>query len=394
MAQAQQSRRYLKLGAFVLASILVLIILIVLIGSGRIGRQRVAMETYFDESVQGLDVGSKVKYRGVTVGAVTGIGFTWARYELDRPPAERRQYVMVEAEVEGNLLGGRFMTLSDRQRLLDQQIERGLRVRLASQGLTGTMYLEVDFVDPKTATSMLAKSWEPQSVYVPSTPSTQTQIMDALSEVIQRLRKLDVEATITSLRRVLESASTQLDQMPLERIGRETQALLAELRQTNDALAKKIERVPLDRIGNDLAQLVNEIRASNEALSRVLGDPALAKVPADLAAAVAGARETFDNPALRQLPADAQAAVAKLRQAVENPDLGRTITNLQRSVGRLERILVGREGDIGTTLENLRVITENLRDTTESARRYPSQLILGEPPAPTVPPALSPRPSR
>lgn len=376
--------RYFKLGAFVLAALLVLVILIVLIGSGRIGRHRVTIETYFDESVQGLDVGSKVKYRGVTVGDVTHILFTWNRYELDKPPGQRKQYVLVEAEVEGNLLGGRFVAKDERQKLIDQQIDKGLRVRLASQGLTGTMYLEVDFVDAKAAASPLEISWTPENVYVPSSPSTQTQIMDAVNELVSRFRQLDLEATIGALKASLETATKQLQAMPLDQVGRETLALVAEVRKTNTMLAQQIQRFPAEEIGRDMSGLVSELRESNKGLRAIVNDPALAKIPGDLQATIARAREVIDNPALTQLPTDAQVAVRKLRETLENPDLSRSVGNLQRAVGRLERILVGREGDIGTTLENLRIITENLRDASETARRYPSQIILGEPPQPAA----------
>ena len=36
--------------------------------------------------------------------------------------------------------------------------------------------------------------------------------------------------------------------------------------------------------------------------------------------------------------------------------------------------------NLAVTLENLRQITDNLRDLTEDAKRYPSNLFLGEPP--------------
>ena len=52
------------------------------------------METYLNESVQGLEIGSKVQYRGVVVGEVRKIGFTYNKYELDKPMSERLRYVM------------------------------------------------------------------------------------------------------------------------------------------------------------------------------------------------------------------------------------------------------------------------------------------------------------
>ena len=76
---------YFKLGLFVVGAVVAGIIVIVVIGSGRWFQPRLSIETYFNESVQGLDVGSKLKYRGVEIGQVTRIGFTYNKYQQDRP---------------------------------------------------------------------------------------------------------------------------------------------------------------------------------------------------------------------------------------------------------------------------------------------------------------------
>src|SRR4029077_4469541 len=144
-----QKANYFKLGLFVIGAIVAGIIVLVIIGSGRWFQKRIVIETYFNESVQGLDVGSKLKVRGVTVGEVTRIGFTYNRYQPDRPMSDRARFVMVEAQIEPRLLGGRAGAgdLTDRASV-EAEGERGLRVRLAPQGITGTSFLEIDYFDP------------------------------------------------------------------------------------------------------------------------------------------------------------------------------------------------------------------------------------------------------
>ena len=51
----------------------------------------------------------------------------------------------------------------------------------------------------------------------------------------------------------------------------------------------------------------------------------------------------------------------------------------------LDRLFGAGEADLGTTFQNLRQITDNLRDLTEEARRYPSNLLFGAPPRPLEP---------
>ncbi len=53
-----------------------------------------------------------------------------------------------------------------------------------------------------------------------------------------------------------------------------------------------------------------------------------------------------------------------------------------RSPRELDRLFGSTDTDLATTILNLRVITDNLRDLTEETKRYPPSVIFGAPPAP------------
>ncbi|NBU99153.1 MAG: MCE family protein [Spirochaetia bacterium] len=65
--------KHYKIGIFVLVCITLLLVFIFLLGARALFEKRIILETYFDESVHGLDVGSVVKYRGVPVGNIKSI---------------------------------------------------------------------------------------------------------------------------------------------------------------------------------------------------------------------------------------------------------------------------------------------------------------------------------
>ena len=48
-------------------------------------------------------------------------------------------------------------------------------MRLAPQGITGTSYLEIDYVDP--VPPILPIDWTPDNIYIPSAPSTVTTFL-------------------------------------------------------------------------------------------------------------------------------------------------------------------------------------------------------------------------
>src|ERR1700730_10683108 len=62
-----------KLGLFVVVGIVLALCTLVFLGAQSLKKQVVSYKTYFDESVQGLEVGSPVKFRGVTIGNVSNI---------------------------------------------------------------------------------------------------------------------------------------------------------------------------------------------------------------------------------------------------------------------------------------------------------------------------------
>src|SRR5437899_1109199 len=340
-----QKANYFKLGLFVIGAIAAGIIVLLIIGSGRWFQKRVTIETYFNESVQGLDIGSKLKYRGVAVGEVRRIGFTYNKYQLDRPMAERARYVLVEAQLEPRALGGRAgagdLTSIESA---GQEVERGLRVRLAPLGITGTSYLEVDYIDPPPPT--LPIDWTPENIYIPSARSTVTALVNAASDIMERLHKLDIEGTLANVNKLLVTANARIDAIDTRTLSQRADRVLAKVEATLDNIDSK-------KLSNEAVALMAEVRTSNAELKKVL-----------------------ENPSFQKLPDEALAAITRVRTFVDDPSLARSVQNLSRSLARLDRILGGGEVDIATTLANLRQITDNLRDLTEDAKRYPSNVLL------------------
>ena len=292
-----QKANYFKLGLFVIGALVAGIVVLLVIGSGRWFERKSTIETYFNESVQGLDIGSKLKYRGVVIGEVTKISFTYVVYQQDLPMAQRARFVLVESQINPRLVGGRAAT-GDLTTVegAKAEVERGLRIRLTPQGITGTSFLELDYVDPPPA--VLPIAWTPNNVYIPSSPSTVTQFVNAASDIIERLHRLDIEGTLANVNKLLVTTNERLAAL-------DTKGLSDRANRTLDRLDTTLAGIDSKKLTEEGTALLAELRGTNGELRKLLA-----------------------NPSWQKLPEDASAAAAKVKDLVSDPKLAQTISRL------------------------------------------------------------------
>lgn len=337
----QRDPRLFRVGVFALIALALSFAVVLALGGRRWFERSAILETYFDESVQGLDIGSKVKYRGVVLGQVTHIGFSYEKYELEGAAANQKRYVMIQAAVRPRLIGIR-RTWDEETRA--REIEKGLRIRLASQGLTGTNYLEMDYVDPATNVP-LPIDWEPENFYIPSARSTVTLIVDAAEQTLNKVQRLDLEGTVANLNKLLAS------------IDRSVQAVdAAGLSRHADSTLRELEAVHFSQIGQDAGSLLAELRQTNRSLQQIVGSPVWADVSRDL-----------------------QAAAAQTRKLTEDPALPSLIARADQVTRRVDRLLATRDSEFGQVLDNLRDTSENLRQLSEVLKNQPSAVLFSKP---------------
>src|SRR5574342_1297040 len=87
------------MGAFVVGALALLVIAIIALGSGRLFRKTYEFVLFFQGSVNGLNVGAPVKYKGVEIGSVTDILLQLEKVEPGRIP--------VIIELDAKKLAGR-----------------------------------------------------------------------------------------------------------------------------------------------------------------------------------------------------------------------------------------------------------------------------------------------
>jgi len=194
---ATTATNHWKLGLFVLLAIGATLGALFWLGARRFRRESFPAISYFDESVQGLDIGSPVKFRGVTVGTVSDITIA---------PDHRHVQVTSDMYVDALVRLG-LRTAAPKSG--EEFIAPNLRVQLASAGITGVRFIQTDFFDPERYPPPRLP-FEPPWNYVPSAPSTLKNVEEAAIEIMNRLPMLADRAkdTLADLRKTLGSIDT------------------------------------------------------------------------------------------------------------------------------------------------------------------------------------------
>jgi len=316
---------FLRVGLLLVASAAGAVALVMFLGRDRV-REGQHYETYFKESVQGLDVGAPVKYRGVTLGQVEEIGLVTSAYmnqvALDVHAPEAQQ-VFVRWVIDPKRLG--------QATNIATAVNVGLRARLASQGITGLVYIELDFADP-TRFPYEKPTWQPKESYLPSMPSTITQVQDAAQALATKLQSVDFAGMATTAQHFIDDSDL----------------LVKSLRAGVDA-------ADLPGLMSDLRGLAGDLRATTTTL-----------------------RGTLDSKESRTLiTASTQAAE---RLAAATAKLPAFIAALEAGVKRADASTSDLTADLVPVLRDARAAVANLRETTEALRRYPGAVLLSAPP--------------
>ncbi len=262
-----------KLGLFVVVGVFVMIATLFWLGARRFQRTSFPAVSYFDESVQGLDIGSPVKFRGVTVGTVADITI-----------APDHRHVQVTSDVYVDAL--QRLGLGERApRKGEEFINPLLRTQLVSAGITGVRFLQTDFFHPGRYPKPMLP-FEPPWNYIPSAPSTLKSVGDTATEVLNRLPALEerISDTLATMSSTLGSIDRFVTRLQDE--DGSFDRLLVQLRGTATALETEIETAKL-------AETTSSIRTAADTVATAANG--FGEMREDLQASLATLRETLDS---------------------------------------------------------------------------------------------------
>lgn len=256
-----QKPDYFKIGLFVILATLLLAGGILFFGGGKFFEKKVTIETYFDQSVQGLSVGSALQFQGVQIGNVSYIGFVFNEYKTTK------QYVLVRAEIHSDKVAGKgkrrlYQTDEERIEGFNEMISQGLRLQLASQGITGIAFLNAVYLDPERYPP-LELNWKPKYMYIPSAPGTITQITETIEDLADSIDNIDFKQISEEIEKLVVSLNKAVQEAKVGELSKDLSALINSLNSTT---------VELDRIlkSKDAKETIANITAITEDLKSTL----------------------------------------------------------------------------------------------------------------------------
>lgn len=282
-----------KLGLFTLCGLAILVGGLLAFGARNYFEPTSQYETYMAGDVTGLTVGSGVELRGVSVGRVTHIDFSWTEYEATDP-----SYIVVQFEMRNDIEPRSAGATPDD--LLKAAIKRGLRARIKSKGITGASVLSLEYVDP-TENPPAQVPWTPKNAYIPSAPGEFSELLASVEKVLHNVQDLDLKTMNQLLVSDLQSAGRVLDragQFDFGSLSTNADALLADVRQSNARLKSLLQdtdstvnKLKLQKLTQDLDTLANQLQ---DTVARL--EPGVANINFDeLNETLTKARQTIND---------------------------------------------------------------------------------------------------
>lgn len=244
-------------GAFVLGAVVLAVLAVGLFGSGRLFREAHPFVLYFTGSVNGLDPGAPVKFKGVEVGSVQRI---MVRFERTAGEVSIPVYIELDAEKLARA-GAQVEFTPD---AMNAAVEQGLRGRLESQSLvTGLLFVNLDYFPETPAKRVGTGDWPPE---IPTLPTTIEQATQVAKEIVERLGEIDLEALVKSATETLDALRDLAGSKEARSAVASLDETLASLRDLSQSLDRTI-----GPLGESLRTTAQETQRLEEQLTRTLG---------------------------------------------------------------------------------------------------------------------------
>ncbi|AQQ08791.1 paraquat-inducible protein B [Sedimentisphaera cyanobacteriorum] len=349
---------YFNIGLFLLTALLLLVVGVVVFGTGAVGAKKIYMESYFDESIQGLSVGSPLKYRGVEIGRVESIDLASKVYNSqlkDNQINKYGKYVRVVTAVDPQSAPESLIKKDDLS-------ETNLRVRVTAQGITGISFLDVDYFTPAEDYPVLEYSWEPEYKCIPSTESMMNSFLSKAEDIMKEVSKVKFGQISSELNALLSKTNKAVDDTRIEKLSDNFIALTDDLTNTSETARKLISDLDISLKEGQLKSLQDSAIDTLEKIQDSAGE--FDKGIASFDKLCNNANELLDIE-------DVEA---------ENVTVPELLQQLRDTLIQIRTMAASNSRSIEKLIDNSKRLTDKLNETAEKINQQPSTVIFSNPP--------------
>jgi paraquat-inducible protein B len=232
------------IGVFVVGAFALVLVAIIVVGSGSLFNKPVRFVCMFSGNVNGLRVGAPVKFRGVQIGTVEQIKLVLSHDEGQLRPGVKDNPIVVILGIDRDLLkerGGTGLALSKEG--FEAAISRGLSAQLEAESLlTGLLYIDVD-LRPNEQPNFALVPGSGSVREVPTVPTTLEAIQQQATDAIAKLDKIDLNGLVNSFTQAANSIKAMTADPALRRTLESLPQTIANLDKTLTSMRAAIENV-------------------------------------------------------------------------------------------------------------------------------------------------------
>ncbi|MFZ5449325.1 MAG: MlaD family protein [Thermodesulfobacteriota bacterium] len=244
----------LIIGIFVILGVVLGVVSIIWVGATSYFQKGRTYEAFFDESVQGLQVDSSVKFRGVEVGRVETI-----RVAPD------------------NRLIGVVMKINMRD-----DLQKNAVAQLKAAGITGIMFVELNLKQPGEPDLAPKIDFPSEYPIIATRPSEIQRLVSGINEIVKKFNEIDTQGISSQLIATAKSMEEFLK-------GKEMKSIMARLDSSAGNLDRLTARADKMLASVNLDQILSETRETLKGARTLLttvNDQVLAmKLPATVGSA-------------------------------------------------------------------------------------------------------------
>jgi paraquat-inducible protein B len=261
------------IGAFVVASFAILIVALIVVGSGRMFTRPIRFICMFQGNLNGLKIGAPVKVRGVQIGTVAAIQLRLLPSQGRMLPGIKGLRLPVLIDVDRSQLlarGGTGAALE--QSGFDDMIKQGMRAQLATESLlTGLLYIDLD-VHPNAPINLALEAGGPYRE-IPTVQTGLEQLQERLTHALDKFEKIDFQALVVSITDAANSIKTLTGSPELKATLESLKGTIANLNQAVNSAHDLINNA-----NSKVGPLVTDIRESSDEANKTMKETRAALV--------------------------------------------------------------------------------------------------------------------